>query len=550
MSGLWTEDGSSCKVLYWGYIYGVHQKQYNAAKHGREEIHWFCRPCEDRYWPNPADAPAADAPVPDADPADAPAPDDDPADAPAPDADPADAPAPDDDPADAPAPDDDPADAPAPDDDPLEGSFDVGHRRASIHPEPMDTSLNAEPELPDDILPDDGVINYKILEKGSKRGGRLLIASNGYTFGVKVKERVSAQPHSRAGGVVTDVVTSVIAEEQRFLAPKQSLLKRTANKFRSANTPREPTDLDFELDVDFLQCEDFLVDDVRVGDQRHLIFATPFQRNLLRHSKRWFMDGTFKVVKDPFKRSGQLLSIHSFILQDGRRKQLPLAFVLMSRKTEEDYVAVLQALVDRLEETSVEEFMVDYEVGAWLAIRRVFPTVAIKGCIFHWTQAVWRHVQYLGLARAYKDQQAVHNYIRQLLSLPFLPAQQIPETFHHLRGRATTPQLRDLVDYIDRQWFRHRVFRVQDWSVFRRTVRTNNDVEGWHNRLNTMARHGGVPFYKLVLQLRQEAEVVDVAVRSADLERESNRVYTALEKRIQKAWDEYMEGAWITSHFL
>lgn len=35
----------------------------------------------------------------------------------------------------------------------------------------------------------------------------------------------------------------------------------------------------------------------------------------------------------------------------------------MSRKTEEDYVAVLQALVDRLEETSVEEFMVDYEVG-------------------------------------------------------------------------------------------------------------------------------------------------------------------------------------------
>ncbi|XP_065941248.1 tropomyosin-1, isoforms 33/34-like [Magallana gigas] len=89
---------------------GITFQQYNAAKHGREEIHWFCRPCEDRYWPNPADAPAADAPVPDADPADAPAPDADPADAPAPDDDPADAPAPDDDPADAPAPDADPAD--------------------------------------------------------------------------------------------------------------------------------------------------------------------------------------------------------------------------------------------------------------------------------------------------------------------------------------------------------------------------------------------------------------------------------------------------------
>lgn len=70
-----------------------------------------------------------------------------------------------------------------------------------------------------------------------------------------------------------------------------------------------------------------------------------------------------QVVRDPFKASGQLLSIHSFILQDGRRKQLPLAFLLMSRKTEEDYVAVLQAIVDCLQETSVEEFMVDFEVG-------------------------------------------------------------------------------------------------------------------------------------------------------------------------------------------
>uniref|UniRef100_A0A8W8JLL0 Uncharacterized protein n=1 Tax=Magallana gigas TaxID=29159 RepID=A0A8W8JLL0_MAGGI len=53
----------------------------------------------------------------------------------------------------------------------------------------------SEPELPDDIIPDDGVIHYKILEKGSKRGGRLLIASNGYTFGVEqVIQSMDLQP--------------------------------------------------------------------------------------------------------------------------------------------------------------------------------------------------------------------------------------------------------------------------------------------------------------------------------------------------------------------
>lgn len=53
---------------------------------------------------------------------------------------------------------------------------------------------------------------------------------------------------------------------------------------------------DFQLDTEFLQCEDFLVGDVRVRGERHLILATPFQLRLLNETKRWFMDGTFKVT--------------------------------------------------------------------------------------------------------------------------------------------------------------------------------------------------------------------------------------------------------------
>lgn len=40
-------------------------------------------------------------------------------------------------------------------------------------------------ELDDSILNDD-VICYRILEKGSKCGGRLLVVSNGYIYGLKV----------------------------------------------------------------------------------------------------------------------------------------------------------------------------------------------------------------------------------------------------------------------------------------------------------------------------------------------------------------------------
>lgn len=48
----------------------------------------------------------------------------------------------------------------------------------------------------------------------------------------------------------------------------------------------------------------------------------------------------------------------------------------------------------------------------------------------------------------------------------------------------------------------------------------------------------------------KEAEVVDVSVRSDDLERDVHRRYTVLEQKIQTSWDSYMDGAMSTTHFL
>ncbi|KAH3793759.1 hypothetical protein DPMN_147278 [Dreissena polymorpha] len=59
-----------------------------------------------------------------------------------------------------------------------------------------------------------------------------------------------------------------------------------------------------------------------------VIFATSYQLNQLKEARRWFIDGTFKLVKPPFY---QLSTMHAFVKKGDDTKQVPLVYVQMSR---------------------------------------------------------------------------------------------------------------------------------------------------------------------------------------------------------------------------
>ena len=73
------------------------------------------------------------------------------------------------------------------------------------------------------------------------------------------------------------------------------------------------------------------------------------------------MDGTFKVVREPFR---QLFSVHASVKRDGQLKQVPLAFVLITSRRRVDYVRVLQALLDALRQPpAVQAVVSDFEAA-------------------------------------------------------------------------------------------------------------------------------------------------------------------------------------------
>lgn len=93
---------------------------------------------------------------------------------------------------------------------------------------------------------------------------------------------------------------------------------------------------------------------------------------------------------------------------------------------------------------------------------------------------------------AYTSDDRVYRYIRKLMALPFLPFQEIMPMF----VRPRVEPLRDLVDYIKRQWIENSIFTPKEWSVYRQTILSNNDVKGWHNALNRSAGgQCGLPLY-------------------------------------------------------
>ena len=78
----------------------------------------------------------------------------------------------------------------------------------------------------------------------------------------------------------------------------------------------------------------------------------------------------------------------------------------------------------------------------------------------------------------------VYKYIRKLMALPSLPHCQISPMFIRLQAEAQTEPLQDLASYVRRQWIESAVFLPKNWRVYQQAIRTNNNIEGWHNVLN------------------------------------------------------------------
>ena len=105
-------------------------------------------------------------------------------------------------------------------------------------------------------------------------------------------------------------------------------------------------------------------------------------------------------------------------------------------------------------------------------------------------------------------------------------------------------KLQNLIRYVDHTWFNSSIWEPKNICCYKRLVRTNNDTEGYHRRLDT--RCGPKPpLYKLLEVLYEEARLVDVTCKlvsseTVSIRKQIHRTHET-QAKLLKMWEDYDE---------
>jgi hypothetical protein len=87
------------------------------------------------------------------------------------------------------------------------------------------------------------------------------------------------------------------------------------------------------------------------------------------------------------------------------------------------------------------------------ASKYIFPSINIKGCFFHFTQFIWRHIQSNGLQIRYTNDSNFALELRKLAALTYIPENNVISEFEFLLDsefyRENEKTLSDLINYFE-----------------------------------------------------------------------------------------------------
>lgn len=351
-----------------------------------------------------------------------------------------------------------------------------------------------------------------------------------------IKETASLT-HDKPAQIIQNAIVNMPQNSHPYMPNREALRKQILH-VRNESLPSQPQSLQDinvpdNLRITISGREEFLIKEIEFDEEKIMIFCTISNFQYLQEAEYWIMDGTFKTVPRLFQ---QMYTIHALVGRGDNARVLPMIYALMTSKSEECYNELFHEVITLSEEAnqvlSPPLILTDFEKAAINATQSEFPDSINKGCFFHLCQNFWKKIQALGLAIEYGNNEDFSIKLRHITALAFLPPSEIPDAFDQIKPLMPS-NAQGVVQYFEDNYVHGRIQRVLRngtltrspplfppnlWSVYElignNYPRTQNMVEGWHQRWNTLIGKPHVGVYTIINEIRKEQHQTELQIEN------------------------------------
>ncbi|XP_067668115.1 uncharacterized protein [Haliotis asinina] len=279
------------------------------------------------------------------------------------------------------------------------------------------------------------------------------------------------------GGRLTSEKPEAAAVAPTFYSTHTSLYGSRAKELPPL--PRQRADVNIPHNyAQTLSGDNFIIH----ADNKMTIFTMTSNLQHLSRADTFYCDGTFSISPSIYN---QLYTIHAMV----NHKMFPLIYGLLPDKKQPTYHRFLSIIKQKSADQNIHLqpafAFTDFESAAQNAIKDVFQW-QLKGCLFHFRQAIWRKVQKYGLQKRFVTDPEVTNFVGITSALPLVRPEDIDEWIEG-PGR-------------------------QMWNHFHTvSSKTTNHVEGWHARLGKLGqKHPNI--YRFIGIIRKEQSYTETTI--------------------------------------
>ncbi|CAF0936932.1 unnamed protein product [Brachionus calyciflorus] len=349
-------------------------------------------------------------------------------------------------------------------------------------------------------------------------------------FKISCKIRCETEPNLSAGKIFLEEQTKIAQssgvsyQDLTSVIPAFASIKPTLERRKKISRPKLPACVtELELPPEFT--ETFKGDKFLILNKSNkiLVFCSLIGLQALGKTSHWYADGTFRSSARFYY---QLYIIHAYI----NNHMLACCWAYMNRRREKEYDLALRAIK---KEAKVHKIvlspkfkMTDFELAAINSFKSNFEGIRNKGCLLHFTKCLMKKIQDLGLKPEYEKDDTLVYWFKSICALALIPLNSVDDQFENILAKMPNYANADkFLGYFVKTYFEGQ-YPVEMWNHFETegTPRTNNNLQGYNNKLNRHISVSHPDIFKAISKLKEEE--VDLCFkyyRAVNKERAPNR---------------------------